>query len=167
MTATPDYLCNHSETSRAILNAPIRSLDGACMVARMLLRIVGAGLVLAAAGLWISPGGGMTADLALIKLVLSLVAGFVGLALIQCWATPDAPEAEIDVMRSRVRLVRRGRGRAQVLHECSFAELGRVERRDDTVTLWDAGGRLLAEVAPADPGTLRFLVAGLRDAGKL
>ncbi len=172
MTAISNYLAKSQALSGAVLSAPVRSLDGARALMRLMRRIVGAALVLAAAGLWFSPDHDMTADLALIKLVLSLVAGLAGVALIQGWSAPDAPEVEIDVVRRRVRLVRRSHGLGSsssedIVHDCSFAELGHVEKHHDTVTLWDAQGNLLAEVAPTDRATLSFLVAGLRDAGKL
>ncbi|ASM71905.1 MULTISPECIES: hypothetical protein [Roseobacteraceae] len=166
MTATTDFMTDTAMTT-STLSTPVRSLDGGRTVVRMARRITGAALILAAAGLWIAPGSNWTADAVLIKLVLSLVAGLVGLALVQSWSAPDTPEAEIDVVRRRVRLVRRTRRGDKVLQDCSFAELGRVENHKNIVTLWDTRGALLAEVAPTDRGTLRFLVSGLRDAGKL
>lgn len=167
MTTTSDYIADGPRLSAATLSAPVRSMDAGRALGRMVQRVTGAALILAAAGLWLMPGSSWAADLLLIKLILSLVAGFAGLALIQNWTTLDAPEVEIDVVRRQVRLLRRTGAQHSILHECSFAELGRVEKTQNTLTLWDAHGDLLAEVAPVDPGMLKALVAGLRDAGKL
>lgn len=167
MTTTSDYIAEASPRGTATLSAPVRSMDAGRALGRMAQRVTGAALILAAAGLWLAPGSSWAAEILLVKLVLSLVAGCVGLALIQNWTTPDAPEVEIDLVRRHVRLVRRAGAQLMVLHECSFAELGHVEKTKNTVTLWDAHGDLLAEVAPVDRGVLKALVAGLRDAGKL
>jgi hypothetical protein len=162
MTTTSEFL-----TKGETLSVPVRTLDGARSLVRVIRRVGGAGLILAAVGLWVMPGSNWAAEVLLIKLVLSLVSGFVGLALVQNGATKDRPEVEIDVVRRRVQLVSRAPGRDIVLYACSFAELGRAEKHMNSVTLWDANGNILAEVVPADRTVLRSLVSGLRDAGKL
>lgn len=162
MTSTSEFL-----TKCETLDAPMRTLDGVRSVVRMMRQIGGAGLILAAVGLWIMPGSNWAAEILLFKLVLSLVLALVGFALSQDGAARDTPEVEIDVVRRRVQLVNRARGRDVILHACSFAELGRAEKHMNSVTLRDARGNILAEVVPADRGVLHMLVSGLRDAGKL
>lgn len=167
MTTTSDYIADGARLSAATLSAPVRSMDAGRALGRVMQRLTGAALLLAAAGLWLAPGSSWAAEILLVKLVLSLVAGLAGLALIQNWTAPDAPEVEIDLVRRHVRLLRRAGAQHEILHECSFAGLGRVEKSKNTLTLWDARGELLAEVAPVDRDVLKALVAGLRDAGKL
>lgn len=167
MTTTSDYITDGPGRNPAVFGVSVRALDAGRTLGRLARRVTGAGLILAAAGLWLAPGSSWAADILLIKLVLSLVAGGVGLALVQTGGAPDAPEVEIDLVRRRIRVVHRARGQDMTLQDCSFSELGRVEKIRNTLTLWDNSGNLLAEIAPADQRVLRALVSGLRDAGKL
>lgn len=167
MTTTSDCITDGPGRNPAVFGVSVRALDAGRTLGRLARRVTGAGLILAAAGLWLAPGSSWAADILLIKLVLSLVAGGVGLALVQTGHAPDTPEVEIDLVRRRVRVVGRTGGKDVVLHDCSFADLGRVEKTSNTLMLWDAHGNLLAEVAPADRRALKALVSGLRDAGKL
>tara|TARA_R110000764_G_scaffold40267_1_gene89996 strand:+ start:130 stop:633 length:504 start_codon:yes stop_codon:yes gene_type:complete len=167
MTTTSDYITDGPGRNPAVFGVSVRALDAGRTLGRFARRVTGAGLILAAAGLWLAPGSSWAAEILLIKLVLSLVAGGVGLALVQTGGAPDTPQVEIDLVRRRVRVVGRTGGKDVVLHDCSFADLGRVEKTSNTLVLWDAHGNLLAEVAPADRRALKALVSGLRDAGKL
>ncbi len=163
MTAIIDFMDQDSAVT-----APITSRGGHRAVARVLSKVVGGALILSAIGLWIMPGSAVDSDLLLIKLVLALMSGFGGLALVQNWDMPNSPpEVEIDVIRRELRLVRRMAQGDEVLEEIKFADLGHAKTNGATVSLWDARGDLIAEAAPTDRKVLASLTSGLRDAGKL
>ncbi|GAA6177908.1 hypothetical protein [Sulfitobacter pacificus] len=163
MTETAEYM---NAQPKAI--EPVSMVDGGRMIIRGTQRLVGVSLTLAALGLWLAPGATWESDIMLFKLILSLSAVIAGLGLISQSAGQRAPEIEIDTIRREVRLVRRQRGAAdQILQSCSFAKLAHAEQDGNTVRLWDQAGRFLAEVKLTDRASLRSLVTGLRDAGKL
>ena len=162
MTAAADL------THRRVPMLPVRLADGSRMVVRAGQRLIGAAILIAAAGLWLLPAGGWDAGVVLFKLVLSLTGVLAGLCLLQASATPDAPQIEIDVENRELRLIRTLRaGRVVVLRRCKFADLSHAERRGAHLRLWDETDRLMAEVTLTERDTLRAVVGGLRAAGKL
>lgn len=168
MTATTDFI---TDTATAPLaapqSAPAQTLDGGRLMVRGSQSLLGAALMLSAAGLWIAPGSDWSADLLLIKLVISLVIGFSGLALVQQGKTPRAPEVEIDTVRREVRVVRRTLHGDELVSRTKFENLNRAEMNGAHMILWGAQDEMLAEVAMTDPGIRRSLVSGLSAAGKL
>jgi hypothetical protein len=147
---------------------PVRMTESGRMVIRGAQRLIGAALALAAVGLWIVPGSSWESDVMLFKLILSLVALFAAVGLLQASASSTSPEVEIDTIRREVRLMRPASdGSAAMVERCAFAELSRAERDGDLVQLWGRGNRLLANVKLSDRAALASLVAGLRDVGKL
>ncbi len=163
MTATSEFM-----SVKAAKPAPVRMADGGRMVVRVAQLLFGAALTLAAIGIWLAPGASWESDVMLLKLVLSLTALLAGFGLMHSSSTPSAPEVEIDTIRREVRLVRpAANGSAEILQRCAFNALSRAEQRGGHVRLWDQSGDLLAEVTLTDRDTLKSLVAGLRDTGKL
>ena len=147
---------------------PLRLVDGGRMVVAGAQRLIGAALALAAVGLWFAPGASSDSDLVLFKLILCLAAAFAAFGLLHASARPRAPEVEIDTIRREVRVVRHRPGAgSHVLQTCSFAELSAAEFDGSLVRLWDDHKVLLAEVSLKDERSLRSLVAGLQDEGKL
>ncbi|WP_299730860.1 hypothetical protein [uncultured Tateyamaria sp.] len=161
MTAITDFSTQHD-----IGEAP-HMVDGASWMTRGAQSVGGIALVLAAIGLWITPGAAFDPDLALIKLGVSATLILMGLAIIQAgWARPMV-EVEIDTVRREVRLMR-GKGRARSLvSRTSIADLGPAEVRGNMARLWTTDGSLVAEVAMSDPDLRRSLMGALRDAGKI
>lgn len=146
---------------------PTRMLDGSRMLMRGIQGVVGAALIMAAAGIWVAPGANWAQELLLIKLLASVVSGVVGLACLQSFIRPTAPKVEIDTIQHEVRLVRtRGKDRF-VLDRCRFADLTLVEDSGTHVQLWGKNNVLIAEVAATDRVSHRSLVTALKVAGKL
>jgi hypothetical protein len=163
MTASADFM----DAGNPVIE-PIVTTDGSRMVLRILQRLVGFSLALAAAALWIAPGANWEADVMLFKLILSITSIVAGLGLMHASARPAAPEIEIDTIRREVRLVRRSRVDGDtVLSRSSFTELGKAELDGPNIRLWDAQMTLIAEVTLYDQDARRSLVGGLRDEGKL
>lgn len=131
------------------------------------MSFLGAALMLAAAGLWIAPGSDWSADLLLIKLVVSLVIGFTGLALLQQGQTPAAAEVEVDTVRREIRLVRRSLRGDELVSRTKYEDMDRAELNGAHLILWGQDDVMLAEVALTDPVLRRSLLSGLSDAGKL
>lgn len=87
MTTTSDYITDSQGRNPAVDGVSVRALDTGRTLGRLARRVTGAGLILAAAGLWLAPGSSWAADILLIKLVLSLVAGASGWR----WSRPGPP----------------------------------------------------------------------------
>ena len=154
-------------TFESIGPQPVSMLDGTRMVMRGVQGVVGVALVMTAVGLWIAPGTTWTHDLLLMKLMVSILVGLTGVAMVQSFIRPKAPQVEIDTIRHEVRLVRtRGKDRF-VLDRCRFADLTLVENSGTHVQLWGKNKELIAEVAATDRVSHRSLVTALRVAGKL
>ena len=150
----------------AIADAP-HMINGQRWLARSAQRIAGAGLVLAALGLWVAPGASWDGDLALIKLGLSLMIGFAGLTILHAGRAQPTVEIEIDTVRREVRLVR-GKGKTRTLvSRTRIRDLGQAELHGNMMRLWADDGALVAEVAMINPDMRRSLTAALRDEGKL
>lgn len=147
---------------------PVRMLDGGRLMMRGMQRLFGVAFIAVAFGLWLMPGSSFESDLLLFKLLLSIVAGFVGIGLLQSGAPKLAPHVEIDTIRREVRLVRVSQTSVtQVLERCAFNDLAHVEVEGPHVRLWDASGAFLAEVTLTDQPVFARLTACLRDCGKL
>ena len=144
---------------------PVRLVDGARSVLRTVQRFAGATLVLAALGLWVTPGASWAADLALFKLTLSLAMGFSGLALWQLGTNATRFEIELDTENHEVRLMRMVHGRMRPMVRCRFNELGRVEQNGDILRMWDGDGTFLAEVELCEAVARARLLEAIRSAG--
>jgi hypothetical protein len=163
MTSAVDFM-----TPDRPIKEDVVSTDGGRLILRILQRLVGVSLALAAAALWIAPGSSMEGDVMLYKLILSLTSVIAGMGLMHASARPPEPEIEIDTIRREVRLVRRTKsGEDTVLSASTYAELGKVEVDGPYVRLWDAKMTLLAEVTLYDRDTRLGFLGALRDEGKL
>lgn len=161
MTAITDFASQHD-----MAEAP-HMVNGDRWLARSAQSLGGVALVLAAVGLWITPGASFEPDLALFKLGVSATLVLVGLAIMQTGWARRTVEVEIDTVRREVRLVR-GKGRSRALvSRTSIADLGPAQVHGNMARLWTMDGSLVAEVAMSDPELRRSLMAALRDAGKL
>lgn len=145
---------------------PVRLVDGARSVLRTVQRFAGAALVLAALGLWVTPGANWAMDVALFKLALSLAMGFSGLALWQMGTGSAHFEIELDTEASEVRLTRMIHGRMRPVVRCRFNELGRIEQDGDVLRLWDADETFIAEVEMCEAGARAKLLEAFRCAGR-
>lgn len=161
MTATADFL----SANRSTLEQPTM-VDGSRMVLRGLRRLLGAALMLAAAGLWLAPGGAGESEAMLFKLALSTMAVLAGFGFLNASSKPAAPEVEIDRIRREVILVRHNRGRGtEILQRCAFKDLAHVEKTATGLQLWDQHGTFLAALTISDPTAQCALLSALGHSG--
>jgi hypothetical protein len=161
MTAISDFMTDAVPADAA------QMVDGRRWMIRAAQNLGGTALILAALGLWLQPGASWEADLALIKLGLSLVMGLAGVAVMQLGRARPMVQVEIDTTRREVRLVRaQGRAR-ELVSRTRMSDLGHVEMLGGVVRLFDARGALIADVALTDPVTRSSVMSALRDVGKL
>ncbi len=147
---------------------PVRTMDGARTILRLLQRLVGCAMVAAALFLWIAPGASWESDILLFKLVMSATAILAGIGLFQSSAAPLAPTVEIDAARDEVRLVRGdGFGGQVVLDTCAFADIELAEHEGSTLRLWAANQREIADMTLSDFDALNEIVLRLKAHGKL
>jgi hypothetical protein len=144
---------------------PVRLVDGARSILRTIQRFAGAVLVLAAFGLWVTPGANWAVDVALFKLTLSLAMGFSGLALWQMGTGSAHFEIEMDTDVGEVRLMRMIHGRMRPVVRCQFNKLGRVDQEGDILRLWDAEGTFIAEVEMCEASARAKLLEAFRCSG--
>lgn len=145
---------------------PVRLVDGARSILRTIQRFAGATLVLAALGLWVTPGANWAMDVALFKLSLSLAMGFSGLALWQMGTGCAHFEIELDTDAGEVRLTQMIHGRMRPVVRCRFNELARIEQDGDVLRLWDGSGTYIAEVEMCEPSARAKLLEAFRYAGQ-
>ncbi len=163
MTATTDFAYEAVPNS-----APVRAMDGARMILRILQRVVGCAMVAVALFLWVAPGASWEGDIMLFKLVMSATAILAGIGLFQSSATPLAPTVEIDAARDEVRLVRGdGYGGQVVLETCAFADIELAETDGCSLRLWAANQREIADLTLSDFDALSEVVLRLKAHGKL
>ena len=153
-----------SQPSRVRVN-PVRAMDNARSLLRVVQRFSGAALVLAALGLWIVPGASWAAELALVKLAVSLGMGFTGLALWQIGTNTRQVEIELDTESLEARVIMNSMGRSITILNCRFNDLSRVDVHGNTLKLWDCEGNYLAEVDMCRPEVRDRLLRALEDAG--
>tara|TARA_R100000541_G_scaffold6972_2_gene14518 strand:- start:903 stop:1397 length:495 start_codon:yes stop_codon:yes gene_type:complete len=141
-------------------------VDGSRAVVRSVQRLLGAALVLAASGLWLTPGSNFGSDVMLFKVGLSALSVMLGASLMLSGQKPALPEIQIDTLRRELRLVRpRTVGAQRVLQRCSFGDLGRVERIGRNFHFWDGRGNFIVDVHIAERRVVDNLTFSLRDSG--
>ncbi|WP_299627232.1 hypothetical protein [uncultured Tateyamaria sp.] len=161
MTALSDFMTDAAPSDRP------QMVDGRRWVMRSAQTLGGTTLVLAALGLWVLPGASWDADLLLIKLGLSLFLGFAGIAIMQMGRARPLVQVEIDTTRREVRLVRLAGRVKELVDRTAMSDLGGAAVQGGVVSLFDAHGDLIADVALTDPQTRKSVLGALRDAGKL
>jgi len=143
-------------------------VDGSRAVLRSGQRVLGVALVLAATGLWLTPGSNFGSDVMLFKVGLSVLSLMLGASLMLSGQKPALPDIQIDTLRRELRLVRpRSVGAKRVLHRCSFCDLGRVERIGRNFHFWDGRGNFIVDVHIAERRVVDNLTFSLRDSGQV
>ena len=143
-------------------------VDGSRAVLRSGQRVLGVALVLAATGLWLTPGSNFGSDVMLFKEGLSVLSLMLGASLMLSGQKPALPDIQIDTLRRELRLVRpRAVGAKRVLHRCSFCDLGRVERIGRNFHFWDERGNFIVDVHIAERRVVDNLTFSLRDSGQV
>ncbi|NNE51091.1 MAG: hypothetical protein HKN30_01655 [Sulfitobacter sp.] len=160
MSLSPDVI-----NGPAVIAQPMRMVDGSRMLLRLLSRMIGVCLLLAAFGLWLAPEASNFQEILLFKLALSICAALAGIGFLQSSGTPSAPEVQIDSLKREIRVVRKeGALHTRVLQRCGFDDLSRVERGGAHLRFWDAKGGFLAEVTLADSRAMESVLDQMRRA---
>lgn len=109
-----------------------------------ILRLGGAALVLAAAGLWLAPGVAADAELALMKLGASLFLAALGVVLLLAGRRSGVDEVQIDTIQREIRIVTRGiDGIARLRGRYRFCDICDLRVEDDVLLARDHTGRVV------------------------
>lgn len=121
----------------------------------VLFRIAGTALVMGSACMWILPGSDMTADMALIKLSVSLFFLLCGLALLMIHHADNQPDAYFDPIRRELRVLQKNnRGRPQTVLRRSYDSLGSVRFNEHYLEIFDVDGTMLMRL-PIESADIR------------
>ncbi len=162
MSVTSDFMSESTEYT-----ATAGAIAGAITIARVMQRVVGVALIAAASGLWLAPGADFSSDVMLMKMGLSTFALILGFWLVFAVGSKAQSEVELDVLRSELRILRRGpMGAMLVVYSRALSDLGRVQKSKKGLKFWDEQGAVVADVHVSNQKTMDILVSGLRDAGQ-
>lgn len=144
---------------------PQAMLTGGRLIGRLVCRVLGLGLLLAAAALWLMPGSSFATEVLLFKVFLAVCALTAGIGFFQAGAPRPARQVRVDMARRQFRLVQpEGALGQRLLRTCAFEDLSRVERGGPYLRLWDGEGRFLAELLIEEEAEMARLLAALRQA---
>ncbi len=164
-SGTPGQLENHRQGKRmAVMNtntfkqsAPRAAFEKSVPVlitfapnwrARLVLvRVMGAFLVLSAFSMWLLPGSVMGTEVWPIKLVASLMFLIVGVSLLTIEVMDARPDAYFDPIRREVRILQKNEnGRPQTVLRRSYDSLGGARFAENQVELFDVDGSILMKL---------------------
>ncbi|UWQ85109.1 hypothetical protein K3726_07870 [Leisingera caerulea] len=113
----------------------------------ILLRLLGAAMILGSTGLWLVPGAGADPEMNLLRMGVSVAFLLAGLVLMTVHEPGSGPEACFDPVRRELRLLQRdGRGRPRTVLRRSYESLGAVRLTAASVQLYETDGSLLIEL---------------------
>lgn len=113
----------------------------------ILLRVIGAFVIMSAFSMWILPGSVMGAEVWPLKLVASLMFLIIGVSLLTIQFSDARPDAYFDPIRREVRILQKNEtGRPQTVLRRSYDSLGGARFADDQVELFDVDGSLLMKL---------------------
>ncbi len=129
--------------------------------ARMVLvRMLGAFMVVSAFSMWLMPGSLMGAEVWPIKLVASLAFLLAGVCLLTIELMDARPDAYFDPIRREVRVLQKNEnGRPQTVLRRSYESLGGARFDGDQVELFDVDGSLLMKL-PLDSADVSRALKG-------
>ncbi len=118
----------------------------------ILFQIIGSGLVIGSAAMWVLPGSTTAADLVLMKFGASVFMLFFGLAILMLSHSDNQPDAYFDPIRREVRVLQRSEnGRPQTVLRRSFDSLGSARFSEKTLELYDMDGSVLMRLKIQSP----------------
>jgi hypothetical protein len=124
----------------------------------IVLRIVGAAMVLSSTGVWLVPGMAYGPEMGLIKVGISVFFLFAGIALMMVNDPDSHPDAYFDPIRRELRVLQRnGQGRPRTVLRRGYDSLGSVRFKDRSVELFEIDGSLLIRL-PLNLGSTRKLL---------
>lgn len=124
----------------------------------IVMRVVGAAMVLSSTGIWLMPGAGADPELTLMKIGISIFLLFAGMALMMVNDPDSHPDAYFDPIRRELRILQRnGQGRPRTVLRRGYDSLGSVRFKDRSVELFEIDGSLLIRL-PLSLGSTRKLL---------
>ena len=124
----------------------------------IVLRIVGAAMVLSSTGIWLLPSAPYDPEMALIKIGISVFFLFAGIALMMVNNPDTHPDAYFDPIRRELRVLQRtGNGRPRTVLRRGYDTLGSVRFKGRSVELFEIDGSLLIRL-PLNLGSTRQLL---------
>ncbi|MVO14765.1 hypothetical protein [Parasedimentitalea huanghaiensis] len=124
----------------------------------LVLRVLGAAMVLSSTGMWLMPGAAYDPEMALIKIGVSIFFLFAGIALMMINDPDSHPDAYFDPIRRELRVLQRSnKGRPRTVLRRGYDSLGSVRFKDRSVELFEIDGSLLIRL-PINVGTTRQLL---------
>ena len=124
----------------------------------IVMRVVGAAMVLSSTGIWLMPGAAYDPEMALIKIGISVFFLFAGMALMMINDPDGHPDAYFDPIRRELRVLQRsGKGRPRTVLRRGYDSLGSVRFKDRSVELFEIDGTLLIRL-PINLGSTRQLL---------
>ncbi len=124
-----------------------------CIVARAMMRFIGVVAILSAVGVWVVQTRMWDVEVVLVKLVVSVIFGTVGLSMLQVGRDLGEDEFHIDKARGELRHVKRGcDGIVRLQAAYRFEDLGNVRIEGGILEAQDRSGAALvrAEIRDVD-----------------
>ncbi|MBR9843314.1 MAG: hypothetical protein GYB25_09150 [Rhodobacteraceae bacterium] len=109
--------------------------------------LFGFGFIWAGAGLWLVPGPDLEPSIMLAKMFLSIMMVTAGVGMTQI--ATDKPRYELHFDgRNRQALLVQGlsRGRSHVVRSINYEDIARITVSDSDLTMYNANGKILAEL---------------------
>jgi len=119
----------------------------------VLLRVLGAAMILSSTGLWLVPGAGADPEMNLIRIGVSVAFLLVGLILMTAHEPGSQPEACFDPVRRELRVLQRdSRGRPRTVLRRGYETLGGARLTASSVQMYESDGSLLIELPVSSAG---------------
>lgn len=135
-----------------------------CTVARAMMRFVGVVAILSAVGVWVVQTRLWDVEIVLIKLVVSVIFGTAGMAMLQVGRDLGADEFHIDKTEGELRHVKRGcDGIVRLQASYRFADLGNVSIEGGILEAQDRSGAALIRAEIRDVDAAAGLKLALQD----
>ncbi|MBY6055837.1 hypothetical protein [Leisingera daeponensis] len=113
----------------------------------VVMRLLGAAMILSATGLWLVQGAGADAEMNLIRFGISVAFLLTGLVLMTAHEPEGQAEACFDPVRRELRVLKRdAQGRPRTVLRRSYDTLGGARLSAATVQLFEGDGSLLIEL---------------------
>ncbi|MCB4455575.1 hypothetical protein [Leisingera sp. McT4-56] len=154
MAATDQFTARAGRTSAAgalggLAGAmPLRlRLQANWRVRVVMVRLLGAAMILGSIGLWLVQGAGADPEMNLIRIGVSVAFLLAGLVLMTAHQPAGSPEACFDPVRRELRLLKRdAQGRPRTVLRRSYGSLGGVRLTASSVQMYEGDGSLLIEL---------------------
>lgn len=129
-------------------------------VVQVLGTIAGSACMAAALGIWLVAGDVLAAELAPLKVAVSLGLLYVGIHFLDAGRGEVAPEIQLDLAGRELRLVEfRGKGLPPRVQRHKFSSLGAIEMDGRELVVEDSEGREIVRAAVADRATQQRIEA--------